>query len=93
MTGKFTGVIRKAREGSGPPGQEHDQQSGIPVNQETGKPVNQSPVEAIDYVNLSIRVPRSLRQHWAVEAKRTGTSLTREIIESLEQKFGRPDGE
>lgn len=41
-------------------------------------------------VNLSIRVPRRLRQHWAAEAKRAGTSLTAAITEALSRRFGEP---
>ena len=41
-------------------------------------------------VNLSIKVPKSRRQHWAAEAKRQGTTLTAAIIEALSQKFGEP---
>jgi hypothetical protein len=41
-------------------------------------------------VNLSIKVPKSRRQHWAAEAKRQGTTLTAAIIEALSTKFGEP---
>ena len=41
-------------------------------------------------VNLSIKVPISLRRHWVAEAKREGTTLTAAIIEALTEKFGQP---
>jgi hypothetical protein len=41
-------------------------------------------------VNLSIKVPKSRRQHWAAEAKRRGTTLTAAITEALSAKFGEP---
>lgn len=41
-------------------------------------------------VNLSIKVPKSRRQHWAAEAKRQGTTLTATITEALSAKFGEP---
>jgi hypothetical protein len=41
-------------------------------------------------VNLSIKVPKSRRQHWAAEAKRQGTTLTAAITEALITKFGEP---
>lgn len=41
-------------------------------------------------VNLSIKVPKSRRQHWAAEAKRQGTTLTAAITEALNEKFGEP---
>lgn len=42
-------------------------------------------------VNLSIKVAKSRRRHWAAEAKRQGTSLTAVIIEALSTKFGEPE--
>lgn len=42
-------------------------------------------------VNLSIKVAKVRRQHWAAEAKRQGTSLTAVIIEALSAKFGEPE--
>lgn len=42
-------------------------------------------------VNLSIKVPKSRRQHWAAEAKRQGTTLTAAITEALIARFGEPD--
>lgn len=42
-------------------------------------------------VNLSIKVAKSLRQHWAAEAKRQGTTLKAAITESLNAKFGEPE--
>ena len=41
-------------------------------------------------VNLSIKVAKSRRQHWAAEAKRQGTTLTAVITEALSAKFGEP---
>lgn len=42
-------------------------------------------------VNLSIKVPKSRRQHWAAEAKRQGITLTAAITEALSAKFGEPE--
>jgi hypothetical protein len=42
-------------------------------------------------VNLSIKVAKSRRQHWAAEAKRHGTTLTAAITEALSQRFGEPE--
>jgi hypothetical protein len=41
-------------------------------------------------VNLSIKVLRLRRQHWAAEAKRQGTTLTAAITEALSARFGEP---
>lgn len=42
-------------------------------------------------VNLSIRIAKSLRQHWAAEAKRQGTTLKAAISEALGVRFGKPE--
>lgn len=42
-------------------------------------------------VNLGVKVPLSLRRHWAAEAKRQGTSMTAIIIEALIEKLGTPE--
>lgn len=42
-------------------------------------------------VNLSIKVLKSRRQHWAAEAKRHGTTLTAAITEALSARFGEPE--
>ena len=46
---------------------------------------------SVEEVNLSIKVAKTRRQHWAAEAKRQGTSLTAVIIEALSTKFGEPE--
>lgn len=40
---------------------------------------------------LCVKVPRSLRHHWAVEAKRTGVTMTEVIVAALSDQFGKPD--
>jgi len=44
-------------------------------------------------VNLSIKVPESLRRHWVSEAKRQGTTITAVITDSLINKFGIPENQ
>jgi hypothetical protein len=80
--GKYGDLIKKARQ---------------PDNQETKKPDDQitSLPEAIEEfaepeVNLCVKVPVSLRRHWAAEAKRTGVTMTSVIIEALKARFGEP---
>jgi hypothetical protein len=58
-------------------------------NQKTRKTENQGIPE--EDVNLSIKVPKSRRQHWAAEAKRQGTTLTAAIMAALSAKFGEPE--
>lgn len=54
------------------------------------KQVETNPDMEEKMVNLCVKVPQSLRQHWAAEAKRQGTTMTAVITEALNQKFGKP---
>ena len=56
------------------------------VNQITRKPEE----TAEEMVNLCIKVPLSLRRHWAGESKKRGISMTEVVIEALKSKFGVP---
>ena len=59
-------------------------------NQKTGSEPGRLPSPE---VNLCVKVPKSLRQHWAAEAKRQGTTMTEVIIKALKAKFGEPDSQ
>lgn len=61
-----------------------------PESQKTRKPETEQEIDSELGVNLSIKVPRSRRQHWAAEAKRQGTTLTAAITEALSARFGEP---
>ena len=61
--------------------EQESQLSGLQENQITSEPE----------VNLCVEVPRSLRHHWAVEAKKSGITMTSVIIEALTQQFGLPE--
>ena len=41
-------------------------------------------------VNLTIKVSKRLRRHWASEAKRQDITLTAAIVEALTTRFGTP---
>lgn len=58
-------------------------------NKKTSKPEAEHKTPG-EEVNLSIKVLKSRRQHWAAEAKRQGTTLTAAITEALSAKFGEP---
>jgi hypothetical protein len=60
-------------------------------NQKARKPESTQQVNTELDVNLSIKVPKSRRQHWAAEAKRQGVTLTAAITEALSQRFGEPN--
>lgn len=65
------------------------EQGAVNANiEESGNAHDEQPPEL--FVNLSIKVPKRLRQHWAAEAKRSGTTLTRVITDALQQRFGVP---
>jgi predicted HicB family RNase H-like nuclease len=76
--GKYGAVIQKARE-------EENQNASEPENQTSGLPESKE-----EEVNLSIKVSKRLRRHWASEAKRQDTTLTAVIIGALREKFGEP---
>lgn len=46
--------------------------------------------EKAEEVNLSIKVPKTLRRHWVSEAKRQDTTITAVIIGALKERFGEP---
>lgn len=77
MAGKFGDLIKKARE-------PESQKSGL-------EPAMEKDAVAEQEVNLCVKVPKSLRQHWAAEAKRQGTTMTAVIVEALKARFGQPD--
>ena len=55
------------------------------------KPDDRKGADPKPEVNLSIKVPKYRRQHWAAEAKRQGTTLTAAITEALSERFGEPE--
>ena len=95
-TGRYGDLVKKARE---PENQNtglkesqntnlpENQNTGLPESQNTNLPENQNEPE----VNLCVKVPKSLRQHWAAEAKRQGTTMTAVIMAALSDRFGKPD--
>lgn len=79
--GKFGDIIGKAKQTSKP----DNQITSLPES-EVGSPSKQNE----PMVNLCVKVPKSLRQHWAAEAKRQDVTMTQVITEALNQKFGKP---
>jgi hypothetical protein len=76
------------------PGQEDNQIDRKPDNQMPGQPDNQigrKPAPDEKQVNLCVKVPESLRRHWAIQAKIQGVTMTAVMVEALTQKFGLPD--
>jgi hypothetical protein len=77
---KYGAVIHKVRQ--------ENQEAGNPESIQTRKPETEVKDEE---VNLSIKVPKKRRQHWAAEAKRQGTTITAVVMEALSAKFGEPE--
>lgn len=101
---KYGALIQKAREQEnqevGKPDTQTTAQASYEVNsqpddQMTSKPDNQitSQPEVVKEkeVNLCVKVPESLRRHWAAESKRGGVTMTEVIIQALEARFGKPN--
>jgi hypothetical protein len=78
---KYGALIQKARE-------QENQEAGKPDSQIT-RPLEIEVVKEKE-VNLCVKVPESLRRHWAAESKREGITMTEVIVQALEGRFGRP---
>lgn len=93
--GKYGSLIRQAKQ-SKPDDQIADepvsQLSGQPDNQITSQPEPDSQVKE-KQVNLCVKVPESLRKHWAIQAKIQDITMTDVMVEALTQKFGLPDNQ
>lgn len=61
--------------------------SGNLENIKSGKPESQK-ARAEEMVNLSIKVPRRLRQKWVAESRLRGTTLTAIISDYLKSELG-----
>ena len=94
---KYGALIQKAREQEnqevGKPDsqitrQPNDPKTGLPDSQITRQP--EIEVVKEKEVNLCVKVPESLRRHWAAESKREGITMTEVIVQALEARFGRP---
>ena len=79
--GKYGSIIREARK-------PENQKAGLPVSDHSPE---QAPKQAVEMVNLSIKVDKKLRSHWAAEAKRDQTTLVAAITEALLARFGAPE--
>ena len=95
--GRYGALIKQAKQA--PPDDQNARQPknqvhGEPDNQMPGQPDNQigrKPAPDEKQVNLCVKVPESLRRHWAIQAKIQGVTMTAVMVEALTQKFGLPD--
>lgn len=70
-----------------------DSAPGQAINQMAAKSDIQTAKQPEREVNLCVKVPESLRRHWAAEAKRQGITMTEVMTEALTQRFGKPDNQ
>ena len=91
--GKYGSLIRQAKQPKPDDqitGQPDNQVTIQPDSQITGQPEPDSQVKE-KQVNLCVKVPESLRRHWAIQAKIQDITMTDVMVEALTQKFGLPD--
>ena len=81
--GKYSGIVNSKNES----GEPENIKSGNQQSIKTREPENQKAVSE-DMVNLSIKVPRRLRQKWVAESRLRGTTLTAIISDYLKNELG-----
>jgi hypothetical protein len=89
--GKYSDIVNSKNESGLPENSKSGNQQSIIAsnaeNQKAGKPESQKAVSE-DMVNLSIKVPRRLRQKWVAESRLRGTTLTAIITDYLKTELG-----
>ncbi len=97
--GKYSGIVNSKSQSGKPENQKTgnvennqsgNQQNNIASNAENIKAVKPESQKAVssDLVNLSIKVPRRLRQKWVAESRLRGTTLTAIISDYLKTELG-----
>ena len=88
--GKFKDIIQ-AKESGKPENQKttntNNQKTNKVESNQTSNADNQKTISE-DMVNLSIKVPRRLRQKWVAESRLRGTTLTAIITDYLKSELG-----
>ena len=98
MTGKYGNLLKKARGENGKAENNNESASSNTAKQKVVKPALQLDVNTENTteivkekeVSLTIKVPRSWRQHWVAECKREGKTLKEVVTEMLTEKYGKP---
>ncbi|MDJ0567751.1 MAG: hypothetical protein QNJ53_01780 [Pleurocapsa sp. MO_192.B19] len=100
MTGKYGNLLKKAREENSEADKDNKSASSNTVKQKAVKPDKELDVNTENTieteivkekeVSLTIKVPRSWRQHWVAECKREGKTLKEVVTEMLAEKYGLP---
>jgi hypothetical protein len=55
------------------------------------KPAKKAKRQPDDLTSLTVKVPDSLRVHWLIKAKQSGTNLSAVIVEHLTKIYGKPE--
>ena len=100
MTGKYGDLLKKARgenseadkDNKSAPSNTAKQKAFQPDLQLDVNTENTTEAEIVEEkeVSLTIKVPRSWRQHWVAECKREGKTLKEVVTEMLAEKYGKP---
>lgn len=100
MTGKYGNLLKKARGENSEADNNNKSASSNTAKQQAVKPAlqldvnteNTTETEIVEdkEVSLTIKVPRSWRQHWVAECKREGKTLKEVVTEMLTEKYGKP---
>lgn len=89
--GKYSDIVKSKSESGKPENQkvintDSDKTKKVESNK-TSNTENQETIKE-DMVNLSIKVPRRLRQKWVAESRLRGTTLTAIITDYLSSELG-----
>ena len=100
MTGKYGNLLKKARGENSEADKDNKSAPLDTAKQEAVKPAlqfdanteNMTEAETVKEkeVSLTIKVPRTWRQHWVAECKRSGKTLKEVVAEMLAEKYGLP---
>ena len=89
--GKYSDIVKSKNQAGLPENQKtgnhENNQTGKQQNNKTSEPEIQKSIPE-DMVNLSIKVPRKLRQKWVAESRLRGTTLTAIITDYLKSELG-----
>ena len=103
MTGKYGNLLKKAR-GENSEADNNNESAllntaeqkvvkpalQLDVNTEKTTETPETEIAKEKEVSLTIKVPRSWRQHWVAECKREGKTLKEVVTEMLAEKYGKP---
>ena len=92
MTGKYGNLLKKARESDSEIENKNKSASSNTALQQAVNTEGTGDTEVVKEkeVSLTIKVPKSWRQHWVAECKREGKTLKEVVVEMLTEKYSKP---